>query len=79
MRALLAAGAKSPTHLNVALERYAQALQQLLARCVRAWLCVCVCVAVCVPACARVCLFWGYGTCIDRLMGTAGRQAGRLQ
>lgn len=33
MRALLAAGSKSPTHLAVALERYAPALKALLAAC----------------------------------------------
>eukprot|EP00983_Pelagomonas_calceolata_P012116 388453-Pelagomonas_calceolata.AAC.1 len=32
MRALLAAGSKSPTHLNVALERYATSLRELLSR-----------------------------------------------
>ncbi|KAF5829206.1 armadillo-type protein, partial [Dunaliella salina] len=32
MRALLAAGSKSPTHLNVALERYATSLRELIGR-----------------------------------------------
>jgi len=58
--ALLAAGSKSPTHLNVALERYASALKELLGRCA---VCLCVYRPACLSSCDQV-RWVHYRTCL---------------